>query len=273
MSLPTAYQDTGWRATHLTLRDPLIKIMKDLRFPLPDRRTELPQEQLLALGLNIWIDSISLENADVELLNRVSGASTSELVIGKINGYILNLQNFDINQPAYTLVADGKLMHKADVHTKVTYIYGDLNPFELSGRVNDVNLETLDLFLRRQLGVSIASGTLDGIVYDMKGNHNGIRGEVEFRYHDLKVHLVDKDTDKDKVILNILSDSAGNLVFYRNNPQKDQLRIGKFYVERDVRKGFISQWVDGMLQGVANSITKREVNIQEAGEKQKKKGK
>ncbi len=274
MSLPRPYQDSGWTVSHLSLNNPVIKIMKDMRFPLPDRKTELPQEQLRSLGLKFKVDSLNLNDAQLELITRVSGSSTSDLVITDIKGVLYSLQNFNYSEPAYQLYADGKLMGKADLHANITYLYGELNPFHLNGKVEDIKLEFLDHYLRRQVGVAIASGKLDGIKFDMKGNHNGIFGEVEFLYHDLRIHIVDKDTDEDKVFLNILSDSAGDLFFYRENPHKNKLRLGRFNVERDVRKGFISQWVDGMMQGIVNSITKKEVDLklsQEKNSKQKKK--
>lgn len=270
MTLPTPYQDTGWSVKQLSLSDPIIRIMKDLRFPLPDRKTELPQEQLQNMALKFRIDSLSLTNAVVELSSRVSGASTSDLIISDINGLISELQNFDLTMPAYQLVADGKLMGQADLHAEVTYLYGDLNPFHLNGNVNDIKLAFLDNYLRRQVGVTIASGELDGIEFNMTGDHNGISGEVDFRYHDLKVHIVDKDTDKDKVILNILSDSAGDFVFYRSNPWRDEFRLGRFTVERDVRKGFIAQWVDGLMQGITNTVSRKELDLKNPKVKEQK---
>lgn len=262
MSLPQPFQDTGWSVTRVRMEGPKIQIMKDLRFPLPDRKTELPQEQLKSLALKFKIDSLNLIDAAVEIQSRVSGSSTSDLVISNIDGSATNLQNFDLSKPAYKLVADGKLMRQADLHADITYLYGAVNPFYLNGSVQDIKLAVLDSYLRRQIGVTVASGKLDGIKFDMKGDHNGISGEVEFRYHDLRIHLVDKDTDKEKVVLNILSDSAGDFLFYRENPYRDKLRVGKFYVERDVRKGFISQWVEGLIQGIANTVSKGELDLE-----------
>lgn len=267
MTLPES-ADSIWNVHQIKLKEARIKIMKDSRFPLPDRHTELPQEQLKNLALKFRVDSIDLDQAEIELLTRVSGKNTSDLAISAINGSVLNLQNYELKEPAYRLNADAKLMRKANLHAEVTYLYGEVNPFNLNGTVHDVKLGFIDRYLRRQVGIAVASGELDGISFDMHGDHNGIAGEVEFRYHDLRIHMVDKETDEDKVILNILSDSAGKLFFYRENPHKDKLRPGKFYVERDVRKGFISQWVDGLMQGIVNSISKREVDLKEVGKKQ-----
>ena len=266
LSLPES-QDSLWKVSEVLIPDSRITIMKDSRFPLPDRHTELPQEQLRNIKLKFSIDSMALQNAEVELLTRVSGSSTSDLVISSINGAIRNLQNYDLSLPAYTLKADAKLMRKADLHAEVKYLYGDVNPFYLSGTVKDVKLDFIDQYLRRQVGIAIASGKLDGISFDMHGDHNGISGAVDFRYHDLRIHVVDRESGKDKFILNHLSDSAGKLFFYRENPHKNKLRLGSFHVERDVRRGFISQWVDGLMQGIANSITKKELDLKKAGDK------
>lgn len=264
MSLPRN-QDSLWAVNEIEIIDPRILIMKDARFPLPDRHTELPQEQLKSLAMKFSVTGIDLINANIELLTRVSGASTSELSVSNIHGRIHGMQNLNLSEPAYRLEATGSLMNKADLKTSVTYLYGEVNPFHLEGSVNDVRLGFIDHYLRRQLGLAVASGELDGIAFNMSGDHNGISGEVQFRYHDLRIHMVDKDTDEKKVILNLLSDSAGRLFFYRENPHKEKLRLGRFYVERDVRRGFVSQWVDGLMQGIVNSISRKEIDLKEAG--------
>ena len=265
MKIPQVYQDSIWSVDRINLAQPDIVIMKDQRFPLPDRHTELPQQQLMDLALKFTVDSIQLIDANIELLTRISGSSTSDLVISDVNGSISGLQNFNFEKPAYVLVADGNLMQKAPLHAEIQYLYGGNNPFTLWGVVDDVNLKFIDHFLRKQAGIAVAGGSLDGLRFNMSGDHNGISGQVECRYHGLKIHLVDKETDEEKVLLNFLSDSAGRLFFYRENPHKGKLRKGRFYVERDVRKGFISQWVEGLMQGIVNNITKKEINLKKAG--------
>lgn len=51
----------------------------------------------------------------------------------------------------------------------------------------------------------------------------------------------------------------GNHVFLtRINIHKNngKFRRGDFYLERDVRKGFPSQWVDGLLEGILQTVSK-----------------
>lgn len=256
MSRPELLEDSVWSLSWLEVQNPEILISKDDRFPLPDRRTDLPQTGLQNMKVKFKIDSLKIDSGKVELINVLDGNSESEIDITSIQGLISGVQNYDYALPAFNLDAHANMMGKAGLHVDIVYDYGDLNPFSLNGYLEDTRLEFMDSFLQKHLGITVAEGQLDRLDFDMKGNENGIGGNVDFRYRNLQIHMVDKETGEKKKFLNFLSDAAGGLLFWKNNPVNEKLRTGNFYVERDVRKGFISQWVDGIMQGVLVTVSK-----------------
>jgi hypothetical protein len=272
MARPELSPDSIWVLSWLRVSKPNITISKDDRFPLPDRRTDLPQTALKHIGAKFRIDSVKIDSAKVELINVLSANRESEILITEINGVLSSVQNYNDEQPAFNLDAQARLMDKVPLQTSITYSYGDKNPFYGSGHLEDTKLEFMDSFLQKHLGIKVTEGQLDQLSFNVEGNEDGIGGTVDFRYENLQIHLVNKETGKDKELLNFLSDAAGGLVFWKNNPTKEKLRTGEFYVERDVRKGFISQWVDGIMQGVLVTVSKVDpMKIKSMGHKEKHK--
>jgi len=256
LSRPELLEDSIWSLSWLKVQNPQILISKDDRFPLPDRRTDLPQTGLQNMKVKFKVDSVRIDSGKVELISVLEGNRESEIDISSIQGYLTRVQNYDNNLPAFNLDAHANMMNKAGLHVNIVYEYGDLNPFTLTGYLEDTNLEFMDSFLQKHLGITVAEGQLDRLDFRMNGNENGIGGNVDFRYNNLQIHMVDKETGEKKEFLNFLSDAAGGLIFWKNNPVNENLRTGNFYVERDVRKGFISQWVDGIMQGILVTVSK-----------------
>jgi len=271
-SRPELLGDSIWSLSWLEVKNPQILISKDDRFPLPDRKTDLPQTGLQHMKVKFKVDSVRIDSGRVQLVNVLGGNHESEIDITSIQGILTGVQNYDYNLPAFSLNAQANMMGKAGLHVNIAYQYGDLNPFTLTGHLEDTRLEFMDSFLQKHVGITVAKGQLDRLDFNMQGNENGIGGTVDFRYQNLQIHMVDKETGKKKELLNFLSDAAGGLLFWKNNPANENLRTGNFYVERDVRKGFISQWVDGIMQGVLVTVSKVDpIKIKNIGHKEKHK--
>ena len=277
MAKPELLEDSVWSLSWVEVQRPTVLISKDNRFPLPDRRTDLPQTGLQNMKIRFKVDSLKIDSGKVELVNVLDGNSESEIDITGIQGILTSVQNYDFSQPAFHLDAEAEMMNKAGLHVNIVYNYGDENPFTVKGHLADTKLEFMDSFLQKHLGITVSEGKLDRLDFNMNGNENGIGGTVDFRYSNLQIHMVDKETGKDKELLNFISDAAGGLIFWKNNPTNEKLRTGDFYVQRDVRKGFISQWVDGIMQGILITVSKVDPgkikNIKNTDNKKKNKNK
>lgn len=229
---------------------------KNKKYPLPDRHTELPQDGMAKLGLKFRCDSILIKNSNLQFEAIQTTGEIAEVDITEIEGLILGIQNIDSLLPAFTLIAEAKLQDEASVYLESVYEYGLIDPFTLKGSLGNTRLEFMDDFLMKMVGIKIVEGSLEKLDFNMTGNTYGVAGFVDFFYDDLEIHAIDKDTGEDKKFVNFISNVVGGLVFWHENPSKDQFRRGSFTVERDVRKGFISQWTDGLLKGIMNSVSK-----------------
>ncbi|MFT7031405.1 MAG: hypothetical protein ACJA2C_002806 [Marinoscillum sp.] len=117
-------------------------------------------------------------------------------------------------------------------------------------------LDFMSDFLQKAIGIEIKEGQLNRLTLNITGNNYSCRGEVLFEYSNLAIAAVNKDTEKEKKMLNALANILGSLVFWKDNPSHDEYRTGTFSVERDVKKVFIAQWFEGLQAGIINVVAK-----------------
>ena len=90
----------------------------------------------------------------------------------------------------------------------------------------------------------------------MTGNTYGEYGYVDLHYQNLKIQAVDKETGEKKWLLNAVADIASGLFFWKENPENKKFRRGEFSKERTLYKGFASQWIEGLFDGLLHSVAK-----------------
>ena len=229
---------------------------KDLRLPWPDRVTVMPQPAIAGLAIPLHIDSISVERAQLIINTIQDGGREAKIAFHQVSASLANLKNTKEDSTCFVFDATGSLMGAAPVGLHLDYQYGDKEPFTASGFIGSTNLSFADEFLRKAAGIEVASGQLTRLEFKMNGNQHGEGGHVDFHYEDLKLTAVDKETGEKKVLLNLVAELARGFLFWKDNPNNGKFRRGEFYLERDVRKAFPSQWVDGLLEGILQTVSK-----------------
>jgi hypothetical protein len=232
-----------------------LEVNKDNRWPFPDRVTPLPQELLRALPFKIHADSISLSDAHVVLNLIQENGKAASLSIESIDATI-SAQNLDEAKPALVLNSTQKVMGRASSTISTTYRYGEDSPFVFALIMENSNLEFMSEFLQKSIGIRITDGRLNRLNLDMTGNKYASKGKVLFEYTDLSIAAVDKETGKEKRILNMLADVLGSMVLWKENPANGTYRNGTFSVMRDARKAFLAQWVEGLEEGIIDVVAK-----------------
>ncbi len=248
-----------------------LAVSQNLRFPLPNRVTELPQSMVRKTELLFQIDTVIFENSRVDYVAYLNHNQVSETKLTGINAELAPLQNTDLQKPLFSLEASSTLYGAAPLTFQAVYHYGENDPFEFSGSVGRTKLEFLDDFLFNAAGIEIASGALDRLDFSVSGNKYGTTGYSDFYYQDLEIKALNQETGKYKVGLNTLSNVLGGLVFWKSNPAHDQYRRGNFQMQRDGRKGFVSQWIDSILEGIIATVSKVDPVIVRGNKKKKKK--
>jgi hypothetical protein len=248
-----------------------LTIDQDLNFQLKNRVTKLPQEMAEDVKILFEIDSITVHSGQLEHYALLENGNRTKTKLEQMNAVLSGVQNIDKSLPLFTLTSSGTLYSASQLFFNAVYRYGDVAPFEYNGYLTNTKLTALDNFLYESAGIEIVSGSLDKLEFSATGNKYATSGYVDFNYQDLEIKAINQETGKEKFALNALADVLGGLVFWKSNPAHNNQRRGHFEVERDVRKGFVSQWVDGILEGIIATVAKVDpLKIQERADKKKK---
>ncbi len=267
---PVNFSDSVGFIPKIHIQKPRAGLKKDLGFPLPDRITDLPQMLITDLSPCIQIDSIEVSDGEFIVGIKHENGNETELYFSDIHAQLTNFQNVKPDLPAFTFNADAIFMNEAELTLSTSYTYGNLDPFTISGNLQSVSLSFLDEFLKSSAGVELKEGVLHELDFAMNGNTYGVSGTVDMEYSNLSLNLVDKDTHEKKKFLSKVADLLSGLIFWKENPDNNQFRTGIIEMERDARKGFVAQWVDGLLDGIIHSILRIDKEkIEKAQQKRK----
>jgi len=126
------------------------------------------------------------------------------------------------------------------------------NPrFKFSGSLDAAPLNTLNHLLIPLAFLRIERGYLDGVQWEIKGDHRRLNGWVSARYHNLKVSLLKHRAPPKR---RGLASFIVNHLILRSNPQKNgALRVAKVDLKRDPQRGFFNWTWLGLLDGLKRS--------------------
>ncbi|MCA1763185.1 MAG: hypothetical protein ABR574_06550 [Cryomorphaceae bacterium] len=267
---PINFGDSLGFIPKIHIHKPSVSLKKDLRFPLPDRITDLPQKLISNLSPCFQVDSVEVTDGEFAVGLKHDNGNETELSFSDVYANLTKIQNIKPALPAFVFNAHAIFMDEAELTLTTSYDYGDLEPFTISGKLDAVSLTFLDEFLNSSAGIELKEGALHELEFEMNGNTYGVSGTVDMEYSNLSLNLVDKETHEKRKFLSKVADLLGGLIFWKENPDNNEFRTGVIEMERDARKGFVAQWVDGLLDGMINSILRidRE-KIEKAQEKRK----
>ncbi len=225
---------------------------------------ELVEKEALPLNL-IWnskrmidIDSIKISNSyighDIMLKN---AKKEGFLDFTNVNASISNLTNVptEIEMNKYTqLDATANFMDNALLQASFTFdITSNIGEYMYNGNLQDFNMKLLNPFVENTYFVSIKSGMVDNLDFNITSNSDYSVGYVKMKYHDLKLDLINKKTsDSLKVEKRGLFSMVANSVVRNKNRRLKQSY--KVYYKRNIYKSAVNYWVLSLLSGVKNSL-------------------
>ena len=266
MTRPEAVDSGLIHLSEFYLNEPYAEIFKDGRLPFPDDVKKYPQELVGAIPMDFHLNKAVVKNGHMvieELHGERNEAARIEL--NNMNAVLKGLQNQDRREPA--LVMDGSIMLQGKAYTEVRaeYLYGANHPYTLKGTMEPTDLQIMREFLEHSGNLSVKSGQVNSLAFDLQGTKDTTFGDVDFRYSNLEVALVDKQTGEEKSgMINFFTNAFGGLVYHKNNPSdKFGLHIGEAGVVNKPYKAFVGHWIDGLLDGLIHSVLRTKTHKQD----------
>jgi hypothetical protein len=238
-----------------------FEIYRDKRIHFPEwQRRPLPQTELKGINFTINIDTVNLSHAYVAYQEHAEKANTpGEIYFEDLHAKIINITNdiATINRNPYTNIsATGEVFGKGFIDAEFQFDMKDPDNIHRYGiEVDSFDLTEFNRILIPNASAQIKSGNNERIIMTAHADENYSYGEMRFFYNDLKVQLLNRETETPKGLGNILGSFFANTFIIRsNNPKNFVLRKGDIYFERDEKRAIFNYWVKTFLSGVVSSI-------------------
>lgn len=251
----------SFHAQTLKVDNMKLRVFRDKRVPFPEwQRRPLPQTSLREMNFTFNVGKILLEDGFISYQEHAEKAyTTGEVFFSDLNATILNLTNDSLHtslHPYAKIGVTAKVFGKGDVkaeflfdlmNTKNIHTYGvEINPFDLT---------EFNRILIPSASVKITSGINKKIIMSAKADEEYSYGEMKFYYEDLKITLLNRESETSKGLGNVLgSFFANTFIIKSNNPRNLILRNGDIFFERDEKRAIFNYWTKTFLSGVVSSI-------------------
>src|SRR5690606_9981212 len=190
---------------------------------------------------------------------RVAGASES----GHINFINLSAAFYNITNDSLRLAegaaikgnAQAFLMGAGRINAYFNLPIADgSNTHNIEGSLSPMDLEALNPMIQPVAFIEIESGKANNLTFEAQVNENSSTGKMRFAYENLKINLVEKQSNEDtKGLVSLL---ANAFVVKKANPinNNKDLRVGEMRYERDKRKSILNFWWKTLLSGFKDTL-------------------
>ena len=118
-----------------------------------------------------------------------------------------------------------------------------------------MDLRNLNEMLIPLGAIEVRSGYNEGVNINFKGNEDYAEGLMEFRYNNLKVDILDRETYQSKGFGNNLKTIfANSFVVSSKNPRWFNVQEGNIFFERIKSRSIFNLWAKSLLSGAVSSI-------------------
>ncbi len=262
----------NWHIEKIKIQNPILNVFVNKQKPKNSTSKKLLfAEQIKTIKIPLQIDSLVFQNAQVyfEEIPEKDFYKNGKLNFTNLEISILNLTNQKqkLKEKSELLInAKGSFMNSGNISLNVQQdLLKENGQFKIQGHLGKMPLQNINEILEPETQVSIHSGNLIDLSFQMIGNNHSGEGELIVQYEDLLVKLLDKKEPKSSNFWKqIASFIANTFVIKSNNPNKrGQLIKGKIDYQRTKENSNINYWWQLILSGIKSTFE----NVSEEVEK------
>lgn len=226
---------------------------------LPESRgefREMPQRLLRQLPIKLKLDTTFINSWSITYEEKLSGNVEPGLIqFTDFDGKITGITNYD------SLVQDGvigvevntRLMDKGKVNANLNIpLQHENDSFSFSGKVDNMDMREINPLLENLARISITSGTADWMKFEGNADRYLATGEVELRYGNLHVAVLDSAGENRGFVQKAMTFLANNFIIRSGNRLFP--KSGTIYYERDGEKSVFNYGAKALLSGIKESI-------------------
>jgi len=239
-------------ANHVVIQSADANIFRS-KIPNDDPKEKPLYSRLLrSIKIPLWVNNLDLKNSIlVYEEDTPKSAGPGKLTFSHFNMNVRNLNSAKTKgKPTRVdIKIDCSFMDQGPLSVNWNFDVANTNDvFSISGRAANLPAAEINPFIRPYLHVT-ATGTIQEMLFNFKGNPKGLNGTFNLKHKDLKVTILDKDNKEKKGLLTavanlLVKSDSGNL------PQS----VAVEDVERDPTKSFFNLFWKGIEQGLKKTL-------------------
>ncbi|MBS7562994.1 hypothetical protein KHS38_01140 [Mucilaginibacter sp. Bleaf8] len=246
-----------------------------------DKASTFPNQILRTLPVRIKADTVLINRYAINYREyNTKNKRTGVLDFSEVNSRMANVTNDSsalAKQKWCYVKLNARFMKKADLHVAFAFNLRDsLYSYSYQGSLSTMNMSAFNAATVPLASVSIKSGRLNKLAFDINANKIASKGRVTLLYNDLKVELQKADTIEGKMKKRPLISLAVNSFFLKNNNPDNQNappRIGNVNYVRPKDYPFFKTIWRTLLMGIKPCVGFNMNNKPDADVKKAKKDK
>lgn len=220
-------------------------------------------ELLRSIKFPMFINTLNLKNS---ILTYEEDTKASEgpgkLTFSNFNLTARNLNSGKMEGKPTNIPIDIRcaFMGSSPMNVKWSFDTANLSDaFSIAGTISDLPAPRINAFIEPYLKVR-AAGYISSLIFNFKGNKNGLNGSMNLKHQNLKISVLNKEGEKNKVL-----SAIANMVV-RTTSDKFPESVTVDNVKRDPTKSFFNLFWQGIQEGlkktlIGNSIEQTEKSV------------
>lgn len=244
-------------AHHVDITQPDIDIYRDKRPPFPpNNHPPLPQQMVRDIPFPLNIDSLAISNGHIRYSERVPKAEEAgHITFADLSARLQPLSNLEDSSRSnqdMTLTAETSIMGQAKLQAKFRFPAKSKRQY-IEGTLGPMNMLPLNSALVPMAFIRIDDGKIRDMDFRMNLGPTRASGTVQLRYRDLKISLLDKESNEE-TFGNKLKSLLANTFAVKSSNIGDDLRTGTVDFERDREKSTFNYWWKALLSGLKSNV-------------------
>ncbi|MBB4807313.1 hypothetical protein HNP38_002617 [Chryseobacterium defluvii] len=245
-------------ASHVTIQSADANIFRS-KIPKDDPKEKpLYSRMLRSITFPVSVDHLNVKNSVlVYEEDTPESAGPGKLTFGNFNMDVKNLNSAKTKgKPTRVDIRiECSFMNLAPLAVNWNFDVADQRDvFAISGRTVNLPAQGINPFIRPYLHVT-ATGTIQEMLFNFKGNPEKIYGTFNLRHKDLKVAILDKNNREKKGVLTAIA----NLVV-RSNSGKLPQAVNIEDIPRDPTKSFFNLFWRGIESGLKKTLIGKNID-------------
>lgn len=238
-----------------------FKIYRDLGYKRGIRGPVklFPHQSMVKAPIPFRVKRIILANTFIEYKERAVISRQA----GKVQFYnsyatitnLTNRQDVAAENNMLSIDISTRFLNKAPL--RVTWKFYLFNPngrFDIVGNLGAMPATAVNALSVPMGPARIEKGQINSLSFNLQGNNANMTGDVKMLYDDLKVSLLQKDEESNKLEKKKLASLAANIMIKNSNPnKKDPPRVAHVIFQRDTHRSIFHLSWKSLFTGIKES--------------------